>query len=117
MAKVKSAAVPESVRRQLASLTNRVSWLEAALKPKKDKAPVNRAWANYLRRSAEQEARDKAMQEYRELERVAVYRAQPNVLKMGIERERKENAFLKSKGLKPRPTYYPKTLIKKVRQS
>lgn len=117
MAKTKSAAIPESVRRQLASLTQRVSWLEAALKPKKDKAPVDRAWANYLRRSAEQKARDEAMQEYRELERVAIYRAQPNVLKMGIVRERKENAFLKSKGLKPRPTYYPKTLIKKVRQS
>jgi len=117
MAKVKSAAVPESVRRRLASLTHRVSWLEAALKPKKDKTPVNRSWANYLRRSAEEKTRDDAMREYREQERVARYREYPSILKKGIAEERKENAFLRSKGLRPKPTYYPKTLIKKVRQS
>lgn len=116
MAKVKSAAVPESVRRQLASLTNRVSWLEAALKPKKSKGPVDRVWANYLRRSAEEKPRDDAMREYREQERVARYRENPNILKNGIAEERKENAFLRSKGLKPKPTYYPKALLKKVRQ-
>ena len=57
MAKTKSTAIPVSIRRQLASLSHRVSWLEAALKPKKDKAPVDRTWANYLRQSAARHGR------------------------------------------------------------
>ena len=58
MAKAKSAAIPESVRRQLAALTHRVSWLEAALKPKKQKVPVDRFWAGVERRNAERKTHD-----------------------------------------------------------
>jgi hypothetical protein len=112
MVKTKRAAVPDSVRRQLAALTHRVSWLEAALKPKKEKAPVNRVWANYLRVSAEQKARDDAMREYREQQRVALYRENPNLVRIAREREREENAFLRSRGLKPYPSSIPKELRK-----
>jgi hypothetical protein len=116
MAKTKRAAVPDSVRRQLASLKHRVSWLEAALKPKKEKPPVDRVSANYLRKSAEQEARDDAMREYREQEKLARYREDPYLLEITRERERKENAFLRARGLKPNPSYIPKELRRRVRR-
>jgi hypothetical protein len=112
MAKTKSAAIPESVRRQLASLTHRVSWLEAALKPKKQKAPVDRFWAGFERRNAERKTRDDAMREYRENEKLQRYREKPHLLTAMRELERKENAFMRSKGLKPNPSYIPKELRK-----
>jgi hypothetical protein len=115
MAKAKSAGIPESVRRQLASLTNRVSWLEAALKPDADKTPVDRERAGLARQRAEQQAHREAMQEYREQERLERYRRDPELVKVAIELRRKENAFLRSKGLKPTPSDIPEEFRRSAR--
>lgn len=115
MAKTKRAAVPDSVRRQLAALNHRVSWLEAALKPKKEKAPADRVWAGLERRWAQQKTHDDAMREYHQQERIARYRENPNLVKIARELERKENEFLRSKGLRPKPSTIPKEFQRKVR--
>ncbi len=117
MAKAKSVAIPVTIRRQLASLNHRVSWLEAALKPKKKKAPADRVWAGIERRWAQQKTHDDAMREYHQQERIARYRADPNLVKIARELERKENEFLRSKGLTPKPSTIPKEFQRRVRAS
>ena len=115
MAKAKSAAIPESVRRQLASLTHRVSWLEAALKPKKRTVPIDRVRAGRDREDAERKTRNDALTEYYEQERIEQFRENPSLFKIARELDRKKNAFLRSKGLKPLPSSIPQALRRKAR--
>lgn len=107
MAKAKSVAIPVSIRRQLASLNHRVSWLEAALRPKADKPPIDFERADRDRKWAEQKAHDDAMREYHEQERIERYRKDPELVKIAFEIERNENAFLRSRGLQPKPSDIP----------
>lgn len=113
MAKAKRAAIPESVRRQLASLTHRVSWLEAALRPKKRKTPIDRARAGTDRELAERKTRNDALREFYDQRRIARYRDDPNQLKIVLELEQQENAFLRARGLKPNPSDIPRELRKR----
>ena len=57
------------------------------------------------------------MREYHEQERVARYRENPNLVKIARELERKENEFLRSRGLQPKPSDIPKEFQKRVRVS
>jgi len=117
MAKAKRAAIPESVRRQLASLTHRVSWLEAALRPKKRKTPIDRARAGIDRESAERKTRSDALREFYEQRKIARYREDPNQVKIVLELEQQENAFLRARGLKPNPSDIPKEFRRRLRNS
>lgn len=115
MAKAKRAAIPESVRRQLASLTHRVSWLEAALRPKKRKTPIDRARAGTDRELAERKTRNDALREFYDQRRIARYREDPSQVKIVLELEQQENAFLRARGLKPNPSEIPKELRKSAK--
>ena len=50
------------------------------------------------------------MSEYYAREREERYRTDPKTLEIALELERKENEFLKSKGIKPGPSIIPKSL-------
>ena len=105
--------VPRTILNDIAALKQRVSWLEAALKPKPSKPPVDRLWANFERGMAESKARSDAMSEYYKKQREDRWRENPSSLRNANEIERSENEFLKSKGLKPNPSWIPKELRKR----
>lgn len=117
MARAKRVALPTTIANEIASLKQRVSWLEAALKPKpaRTNPRVNKALADVERKWAEIQARSKAMLEFHEKEREKRLRENPNALRILVEQERKENEFLKSKGLTPSPSFIPKSLRRKAK--
>lgn len=117
MARARRSAVPSSFKNDIAALKRRVSWLEAALKPKpkRGKAPVDKVWAHFERRKAEMNARSKALEEYRDREHEKRLRENPMALRIAIESERRENEFMRSKGLSPSPSHIPKSLRRKAK--
>jgi len=91
--------------------------LEAALKPKKRKIPIDRVTAGADREWAERKTRNDAVREFYEQRRIARYREDPNQLKIVLELEQKENAFLRARGLKPNPSGIPKEFRRRLRNS
>lgn len=115
MAAHKGSTVPAKIRLDLASLKRRVSWLEAALKPKPDKPAIDRAAAGSKRETAEREARHKALMEYYRKRHEERLQRSPFLLNLERECEDSESAFLKSRGFKPDPSRIPKSLRTKAR--
>ena len=113
MAAPKKATDLTAISRELASLKQRVKWLEAALKPKRGKPAVDRSSAGSRRETAEREARHKALSEYYAKCREDRLRRNPWMLKSELESEREANEFLKSRGFKPNPSRIPKSLRRK----
>jgi hypothetical protein len=101
--------------KQIAALKKRVAHLEAQLRRKPRRRKVNKVWANFEKKRAAYAVRDKAMQEYRSKERELEYRSNPDRLRIAWELEQKENAFLKSKGLKPSPSIIPASLRRQAK--
>lgn len=114
MAAHKGSTVPATIRLDLASLKRRVSWLEAALKPKPEEPAIDRAAAGSKRESAEREARHKALMEYYRKGKEERLRQNPWLLEMEIKSEEEENEYLKSRGFKPKPSTIPKSLRRKA---
>ena len=106
----KSSKRRQSIERQIKSLQMRVAHLERPLITERQRQKNQKFWADFEKRSAEIEARSKVMREYHDAEREQRLVENPNALRIAIEQERKENAFLKSKGLKPNPSKIPPTL-------
>ena len=88
----------------------RVARLERPLITKRQRLANEKFWADFQRRSAEIDARSKVMREYYDSERKQRLRDNPDALRIALEQERKENEFLKSKGLKPNPSMIPPEL-------
>lgn len=108
MAKAEKAEISVSIQRQLTSLARRVASLEAALKPRKmQKSGIDPVWADFERKWAQRETRNKAMKDYYEQQRVARYRADPSLLEIAKTLEREERSFLRKRGLKPNPSRIP----------
>jgi hypothetical protein len=102
----------EAINKKLVALTNRVGFLERALREARrppSRLPVLAA----KRDNAEHEARRKALDEYWEAERVEMYRSTPGLAARIRESERRRNKFLADRGLKPDPTQIPKELRKR----
>lgn len=106
----KSSKGRESIERQIKGLQKRVARLERPFMTKRQHQANERFWADFKRRSAERDARSKVMREYYDSEREQRLRENPDALRIAIEQERKENAFLKSRGLKPNPSMIPPAL-------
>jgi hypothetical protein len=115
MAASKKATNPTAMSRELASLKQRVKWLEAALKPRRGKPTVDRSAAASRRETAEREARRKALSDYYAKCHEDRLRRNPWMLKSELESERETNEFLKSRGFKPNPSTIPKSLRRKAR--
>lgn len=115
MAAPKKANNPTGIRRELVSLKQRVSWLEAALKPNRRKPPVDRSAAGSRHEAAEREARHKALSDFYAKRHEDRLRENPWMLKSELESERETNEFLKSHGFKPNPSSIPKALRTKGR--
>lgn len=115
MALTKKATSPTAVSRELASLKQRVKWLEAALKRRRAKPAVDRAAAGSKRETAEREARHKALSEYYAKCHEDRLRRNPWMLESELKSERETNEFLKSRGFKPNPSSIPKALRRRAR--
>jgi hypothetical protein len=115
MTEPKKAISPTAISRELTTLKQRVKWLEAALKPKRDKPAVDRSAAGSRRETAEREARHKALSEYYAKCHEDILRRNPWMLKSEFQSERETNEFLKSRGFKPNPSTIPKSLRGKAR--
>jgi hypothetical protein len=115
MANRRAPAVPKRINDDIAALKRRVSWLEAALKPKRSKPRGEVKNAQHKRDIAEMEARNKAMREYYEREREQRYRDNPNALRIALDLETRENEYLRGKGIKPGPSHIPASLRRKAR--
>ena len=106
----KSLKRQSTVERQIRKLQMRLTVVERALKPKRRSKPNNKIWEDYLRRKARLDERSKVMREYYDAERERRLRENPDQLRIALEEERKENAFLKSRGMKPNPSMIPQAL-------
>jgi len=113
----KSSKRQQSIERQIKSLQIRVARLERPLTTKRQRQKNEKFWADFKRRSAEIDARSKVMREYYDGEREQRLRENPDALRIAIDQERKENAFLKSKGLKPNPSRIPAALRRKAKNA
>lgn len=105
----------DSVRRELAALKQRVSWLEAALKPGRGKPALDRKAAGAKRNNAEAEARRKALDEYYARQHEDFLRTSPFGLEIQLKGETEVNDFLKSRGFRPNPSRIPESLWREVR--
>ena len=110
MAAPKKATDPTAISRELASLKQRVKWLEAALKPRRGKPAVDRSSVGSRRETAQREARHKALSDYYAKSHEDLLRRNPWMLKSELESEREVNEFLKSRGFEPNPSRIPKSL-------
>ena len=106
-----------TVERQIKDLQARVARLERPVRSKRQRLASEKLWADYKRRSAEIDARSKAMREYYDKEREQRLRDNPNALRIAVELENKRNAFLESKGLKPDASMIPPALRRKAKNS
>ena len=88
----------------------RVSFLERALKPAKKRTPVEALDRN--RDFAEQAAIRMALSDYHEQKKIEGYLHDPKLLEMEFKREQEEADFLRSRGLKPRPSSIPEQFRK-----
>ena len=83
----------------------RVGFLEKALKPAKKRATT--ADLNNSRKTAEFDARYKALMEYYKQKKVEYYLRNPQDLAKDLARERELADFLRARGLKPDPSSIP----------
>ena len=83
----------------------RVSFLERALKPAKKTASVEAL--SRKRDWAEDAAVHGALSEYYEQRKIELYLRDPRLLEMDFKFEEEEADFLRSRGLKPRPSRIP----------
>ncbi len=104
-----------TVEQQIRDLQKRVARLERPVRSEKQRRADEQFWADYQRRSAEIDARSKVMREYYAAEREQRLRDNPNALRIAVDLERKENAFLESKGLKPNASQIPPALRRKAK--
>src|SRR6188508_1074254 len=111
----KSSARQSKVERQIKRLQMRVTVLERAFKAKPRRRANNQVWEDYERRSAEIDARSNAMREYYDKERQQRLRDDPIALRIAIEQEHKQNAFLESKGMEPNASMIPQALRRKAK--
>jgi len=99
-----------TIERQLKDLRKRVAHLERPVRTKRQRQADQKLWADFERRSAEIDARSKAMREYWDKEREERLRENPDALRLAVEGDRRINDFLKSKGLKPDVNTIPPAL-------
>jgi len=97
----------DPVRRGLAALKRRVTWLEAALTPRRHKPAVDRESAGAKRDDAEAEAKHKALLEYYGKRHEDFLRGNPSWLDNDVRSEQDMNSFLASRGLKAEPSRIP----------
>ena len=83
----------------------RVSFLECALKPAKKRASAEAL--STVRDSAEEDAVRAALSEYYEQKRITRFLHDPKLLEFEFKYEQEEADFLRSRGLKPRPSQIP----------
>ena len=88
----------------------RVSFLERALKPAKKKTPVE--VLSRERDSAEEAAVNAALSEYYEQWRINEFLRDPRLLEIEFKSEQEQADFLRSRGLKPRPSRIPEQFQK-----
>jgi len=96
----------EQIDRKIKALTQRVSFLEGALKPAK-KAARNPDLLDRTREQAAEGARRQAMREYYRKSKVEFYLRNPTFLARELAEEQKVAEFLKSRGLAPEPSRIP----------
>lgn len=94
------------VDRKLKALTQRVSFLERALKPAKKAAP-NPGQLNRTREHAEEAARSEAMREYYRKKWLDLCLRNPDFVARELASEREVADYLKARGLKPEPSRIP----------
>ena len=111
----KSPKRQSTVERQIRDLQTRVARLERPVRSKQQRRADEKFWADYQRRSAEIDARNKVMREYYAAEREQRLRDNPDALRIAVDLERKEHEFLESKGLKPNASQIPPTLRRKAK--
>jgi ribosomal protein S15P/S13E len=113
--KKSSKARPATIQQQIKNLRARVARLERPVRTKRQVRADEKFWTESDRRLRAIEARNKAMQEYYAAERERRYREDPKALQRAMDLERKQTAFLKSKGLEPYPSMIPPALRRKAR--
>lgn len=99
-----------TLQRQLRALKMRVSFLERALKPAKKTASVDAL--RQKRDSAERDAVCAALDEYHKQYEIDRYLRDPRLLEIAFRHEQEEADFLRSRGLKPRPSRIPEQFQK-----
>ena len=96
----------KQIDRKLKALTQRVSFLERALKPAK-KAARHPEQLNQAREQAEAGATRKAMSEFHAKKWLDFCLHNPNFVARELAEEREKADFLKARGLKPEPSRIP----------
>ena len=114
---MKKSSKPDqaTIQQQIKDLQVRLARLERPVRTKRQVRADAKFSADSDRRLRAIEARSKAMQQYYAAERDRRYRENPQALQMAMDLERKQNAFLRSKGIKPYPSMIPPALRRKAR--
>ena len=96
----------KQIDRKIKTLTQRVSFLERALKPAKKAAP-HPEQLSQTREQAEKDAVRLAMSEFHKKKWLEYCLRNPDFVARELESEREKAEFLKSRGLKPEPSQIP----------